>query len=327
MGRTKRPRRELASHFAADQAAEPRASLGQVTSCIIAVGEKGPILHDFERISLEAVQALNRGERIALATVVRVRGSAPRHDGARMLVWPDGRTLGTIGGATLELRVIGHAIEALVERRSRLELYRFSTEEEAESVGLCGGEVEIHIEVLEPNSTLVLIGAGHVAQPLATIAHEIEMRVAVIDDRADYATRERFPSAASVEVVEYDPQTDHLGELRIETSASCFVVVATWGWDEPALAQVLAAEPPPAYVGLVGSPTKFKVIRERLIKRGLPSSRVDSIRSPIGLDLGAETPAEIALSIMAQILLLRRNAGGLPLDAHRLTRPAGQEAG
>ena len=300
---------------------------GRVTYGIIAGGEKGVNLNEFERINLEAVQALNRGEWIALATVVRVRGSAPRHDGARMLVWPDGRTLGTIGGATLELRVIEHAIEALAERRSRLELYRFSTEEEAESVGLCGGEVEIHIEVVEPNSTLVIIGAGHVAQPLANMAHEIGMRVAVLDDRADYATRDRFPGATSVEVVAYDPQTEHLGELPIEISASCYVVVATWGWDEPALARILAAEPPPAFVGLVGSPTKFRVIRERLLTRGLPSSRVDTIRSPIGLDLGAETPAEIALSIMAQILLLRRNAGGLPLDAQRLTRTAGQEAG
>ncbi len=284
-------------------------------------------MSEFTQVTKEALAALERGERIALATVVRVRGSAPRHEGARMLIWPDGRIVGTVGGATLEQRVIEDAQEALQDNRSRLESYVFSTSEAAaDSVGLCGGAVEVHIEVLQPDATLLIIGAGHVAQPLAAIGHLADFRVAVVDDRADFATAERFPQADELAVVRYDEQKEELEPLPVSLSPSTYVVVATWGWDEPALAQVLAAAPPPAYVGLVASPTKARVIRERLLARGLPQQAVERVRAPVGLDLGAETPGEIALSIMAEILMLRRKASGRPLAEVRARRAPAESA-
>jgi xanthine dehydrogenase accessory factor len=269
---------------------------------------------EFVEVSEEALAALQRGESVALATVVRVRGSAPRHAGARMLVWPDGRIVGTVGGATLEQRVIEHAQEALRKRRSRYETYALTPQGDMESLGLCGGEVEVHIEVLEPTATLYVIGAGHVALPLAEMAHHLGMRVVIVDDRPEFATQERFPHADRVGVVNYDPEREELGQLPIPLDPSCHVVVATWGWDEPALAQVLAADPPPAYVGLVASRTKVRVIRHRLEEQGFAPETLDRIWAPIGLDLGAETPGEIALSILAEILLQARGGNAQPLS-------------
>ena len=276
---------------------------------------------EFSEVMRAALQAVERGERAALATVVRVRGSAPRHAGARMLVWPDGRTLGTVGGASLEQKVIEHAREALHAHHGRLETYPLTTGGEPDSLGLCGGEVEVHIEVLESPTTLVIIGAGHVARPLARMAHELGMRLVVIDDRPEYASAQAFPEAETVALVGYDPTTEQLDPMPLESfGGEAHIVVATWGWDEPALAQVLAMEPAPAYVGLVASPTKHRVLRERLAARGLPAAALERLRSPSGLDLGAETPAEIALSILAEVLMVRRLASGKPLS---MIRPIG----
>lgn len=268
---------------------------------------------EFERVTGAVLEALSKGEPVALATVVRVRGSAPRHTGARMLVRQSGETVGTVGGSILEMRVIEHAKEALRDRQSRLERYLFTTDDDHESVGLCGGEVEVLIEMVEPDPILYIIGAGHIAKPLSVMGHQLGMRVVVVDDRAQYASKDLFPDAEELEVVAYDEARDEVADLPIPLNPSCYVVVATWGWDEPALAKVLAADPPPAYIGLVGSNTKARVIRERLMARGFSGEAVQDIHSPIGLDLGAETPEEIALSILAEILLVRNRGTGEPL--------------
>lgn len=262
-------------------------------------------MEEFERVTRAALQALERGETVALATVVQVRGSAPRHAGARMLVFPDGHIVGTVGGATLEERVIQHAQEALQANRSRLEKYLFSTKNTPESVGLCGGEVLVFIEVLQPTPTLVIVGAGHIGLALSQIAQAVGMRLVLVDDRAEFLADERFPQAAQRIRVSYDRETEQLEPIPLTLTPSTFVVVATWGWDEPALAQILSASQMPAYVGLVASKTKWRVIKERLLERGIPAEKLECVHAPAGLELGAETPGEIALSIMAEILAVR----------------------
>ena len=274
-------------------------------------------MDEFETVTKAALQALERGEMVALATVVQVRGSAPRHAGARMLVWPDGHIIGTVGGATLEERVIQHAQEALQANSSRLEKYLFSTENNPESVGLCGGEVLVSIETLQPAPTLLIIGAGHVALALSQIAQSLEMRLVVVDDRAEFLTAERFPQAAQRIHVPYDRGTERLEPIPVHLTPSTYVVVASWGWDEPALAQILSASQVPAYIGLIASKTKWRVIRERLLAQGIPAKNLERVRAPAGLDLGAETPGEIALSILAEMLAVRENATGLPMGTSR----------
>ncbi|MFQ5433346.1 MAG: XdhC family protein [Anaerolineae bacterium] len=269
-------------------------------------------MSDFITISEAALAALAAGETFCLCTVVRARGSVPRHDGARMLVWGDGRILGTIGGATLELEVIAAAKQVLGDGRSQLVNYVFSThKDDSKSVGLCGGAVDVHIELLKPEPVLLIIGAGHVALPLAQMGAAIGMKVWVVDDRAAFVTPERFPDAERLEVVAYDAETETLAELPVLLTPNTYVVTATWGWDEPVLAQLLRH--PVAYLALVASKTKARVIRERLVERGLTPEQAASFRAPAGLDLGAETPAEVALSILSEILAVRRHGSGQAL--------------
>ncbi len=264
-------------------------------------------MSEFVDIARAACDALSRGETVCLVTVVRVRGSAPRHTGARMLVWPDGRTCGTVGGGTLESRVVQDARAALGAGRSQFESYHFDTGGRPDSVGLCGGSVDVHMDVLTPDPTLLLIGAGHIAGALAQMASLIDLRVVVVDDRSEWANHERFPTA-DVVLVGYAPETETLAPIPVPITPSTFVVIATWGYDLPALEQVVRKDP--AYIGLVASPTKAKELFMRVIAKGISAESLRRVNTPAGLDLGAESPAEVALAILAEILAVRRGASG-----------------
>jgi xanthine dehydrogenase accessory factor len=261
-----------------------------------------------------AVSALQAGQRAALLTIVRSHGSTPRHSGAKMLLRQDGTQIGTIGGGTLEEAAVRDAHVALKQGRSAFNTYELSGRT-ADSVGLCGGAVEVSIEVLMPAAQLVIIGAGHIAQPLAAMAGMIGMDVNVIDDRADWATRARFPQAKELHVVSYDRATETLAALPVQITPSTAIVVATWGWDEPALRQVLAS--PAFYIGLIGSKRKLAFMAEILQQHGADMDLFTRVHAPIGLDLGGETPGEIALSIIAEIQLVRHGASGQPIHALR----------
>ena len=128
-------------------------------------------------------------------------------------------------------------------------------------------------------------------------------------DRAEFLTPERFPQADRLIHVNYDRETGQLEPMGLPLTPASYVVVATWGWDEPALAQVLSADPQPAYVSLISSKTKWRVIRTMLAERGVAAARLDRVHAPAGLDLGAETPGEIAIALIAQMLAVRRKAG------------------
>jgi xanthine dehydrogenase accessory factor len=262
----------------------------------------------FLDISRAASEALARGETVCLVTVVRVRGSAPRHNGARMLVWPDGKFDGTIGGGTLEWRVVEDAQAAFAKGKSLFNNYVFDTRGGPDSVGLCGGSVDVHMDILQPDPTLLIIGAGHIAQPLAQMASLLDMRVIVVDDRREWANRDRFPTAADVIVVDYEPITETLAPLSIPMTPSTYVVITTWGYDLPAVEQALAQNP--AYIGLVASPTKAKELFKRMIAKGVSPEAFQRVNTPAGLDLGSETPAEVALAIMAEVLAVQRRGSG-----------------
>jgi xanthine dehydrogenase accessory factor len=265
-------------------------------------------MSEFLEINRVATEALARGETLCLATVVRVRGSAPRHTSARMLIWPDGKTFGTIGGGTLEYRAIEDARAALADGRPIFKSYTFDTRGGPESVGLCGGVVDVHIDLLRPDPTLLIIGAGHIAQPLAQMAALLNMRVVVVDDRPAWASRERFPNAAELFVVSYNEATETLGPVPAPMTPATYVVIASWGYDLPALEQALAGNP--AFIGLVASPTKAREFFKRLLAKGFSAEALRRVHAPLGLDIGAESPAEVALSILAELLAVQRGAAG-----------------
>lgn len=257
-----------------------------------------------------AAASLQAGEAAALLTIVRASGSTPRRAGAKLLLRSDGSIVGTIGGGAMEEAALADARAALASGQPMLGHYDAGSD--AASLGLCGGNIEVSIEVLQPAPRLLIIGAGHIARPLATMATLAGMDVTVVDDRPDWATPARFPSAVALHTIAYDRATETLAPLPVAITPATAVVVATWGWDEPALRQVLPS--PAYYVGLVGSRRKRALLSEKLLAHGVTPQQLARLRSPIGLDLGGETPGEIALAILAEIQLARSGHSGRSLS-------------
>jgi xanthine dehydrogenase accessory factor len=245
-----------------------------------------------------------RRERLpaALATVVATKGSTPAKVPARMLVFPDGRIIGTIGGGCVEAEVIRSSRDVLDTGTPRRLSFQLNGEE-AERTGIaCGGIVDIMIESLE-DRRVVLIGAGHVAQAVARLAARVDFRVTVVDDRPDFANRERFPEADEVVVAP-------LGDLAkaVKVSPNCAVVCMTRGHAEDLSALRFALGTPARYVGVLGSKSKRLQFREALEEAGFGRDAIESVHMPVGLDIGAETVEEIAVAIVADLIRERRTA-------------------
>ncbi len=272
-------------------------------------------MSEFLQVTQAATQELKAGRTSCLATVVRARGSAPRHLGARMLILDSGDIRGTVGGGTLEHRVIEDALKLLSNGNKELKNYVFDPNGRSGSVGLCGGAVDILMEVLRPDPTLLIVGAGHIAQPLAKIAAILDMRIVIIDDRKDWANNDRFPDVDAIHIVDYEETSETLGPIPEPINSNTYVVITTWGYDLPALEQALAAKP--AFISLVSSPSKARELFRRLIANDIDPSMLRQVHTPAGLDIGAESPAEVALSILAEIIGTQRGASGIALREKR----------
>jgi xanthine dehydrogenase accessory factor len=237
------------------------------------------------------------GVPFVVATIVDVKGSSPRGVGARMLVLHDGSIVETIGGGVLEKQVITDALTCIASGVTRSERYELR-EEGAHALGsLCGGEATVFFEVHAPARTLLIVGAGHVGQKLCSLARLLDYQVVVLDSRQDMVTAERFPDADRL--ICGDPsQTAELFDIGERTH----VVIVTHGHlhDKGALRSALGSAA--ASVGMIGSAKKVRTIFAQLREEGVPAESLERVHSPIGLDIGAETPAELALSIMAEIV-------------------------
>lgn len=253
-----------------------------------------------EAIFAAAREALERGEPVALVTIVRTQGSTPQRVGAKMLVFADGRTVGTIGGGCYEHDALGKARDALAGGPPRLVSYELSDDLAEETGLICGGRMEVFIEPLEASPRLYLIGAGHVSRDLARAANDAGFRVTVVDDREKFASPARFPDAEIV--VDAIPDWLH----RAEIPASAFVVILTRGHRHDLEALRALAARDLRYLGLIGSRAKVTRLFEALAAEGLPDACLRRVFAPIGFDIGAVTPAEIAVSILAEMIALRR---------------------
>lgn len=247
------------------------------------------------------VQALERGEEAALVTIVAAQGSTPQRVGAKMLVFADGRTVGTIGGGCYENDALWKAKEALQARKPRLVRYDLTDDFAEESGLICGGQMQVYIEPVEPAPRLYIVGAGHVAQHLGRLASSVGFRTYVLDDREKFANRERFPDAEEISV-ESIPDWLH----RAELPANSYVVVVTRGHrhDLDALRALAARDL--RYLGLIGSKAKVKKIYDALLAEAMPPECLSRVHAPIGLDIGAVTPEEIAVSILSELIAVRR---------------------
>ncbi len=306
----------------------------------------------------QIARRIEAGEAVAVCTLVRTRGSTPQKAGAIMVVLRDGHTLGTIGGGCVEAEVRLRALHLLGERSGRLLSFQLDHDLGWDDGLICGGTMDVAVEVIdspqragsllqvrdnlaagrvgtmtidvpdeqgrmvrfkreyEPAPDLLIAGAGHVGAALAAIAGGMDFRVTVFDDRADLATPERFPTAMRI-VGQIDSELSKF-PIRSDTS----IVIVTRGHRHDGLVLSAVIRSPASYIGVIGSKRKILAIFEDLGRQGIPRALLARVRAPIGLDIGAVTPAEIAVSIAAELVAHRRGADHLPASPMRLT--AGQ---
>lgn len=244
--------------------------------------------------------AQESGDAVALATIVRASGSVPRHAGTKMLVFSDGRFQGTVGGGELEARIMDEALAALAEGQPRLIPYSLVDPERGDP-GVCGGEVEVFIEPYLPPATVLVVGCGHVGRSVAQLAKWLGYRVAVNDDRAELVTPEELPEADI-----HLPGSIDEAMSALKITANTYVVVVTRNVlvDRQILPKLLPTSAP--YIGVIGSRRRWQETMRLLREDGLAEADLARFRSPIGLEINAETPEEIALSILAEIVSVRR---------------------
>lgn len=252
----------------------------------------------------QLTEAVDSGREAVLCTVVDERGSTPRGRGAAMLVFSDGSIRGTVGGGGFEYRVMERAL-AMLEKGTNAEIYReeFSATEAALEGGACGGEATIFLERYGREDEVLIFGAGHVGRALARVADTIGMRVTTWDERSEFANPENIPWGRTVAC-----PLDRIFECGVTLSPLTYVVVVTRGHQLDADVVRLLDGKEYAYIGLIGSRRKVAFVRDRLLKAGVSEAHLDRVSQPVGLPIKAETPEEIAVSIMAEIIAARRGA-------------------
>jgi xanthine dehydrogenase accessory factor len=258
------------------------------------------IFHQIAKISSEGGSA-------ALATVVQVKGSTPRAAGSKILIKEDGAVLGSIGGGALEAKICREAMSVLKHGKATMLHFDLKGDAVEGDEMLCGGEMDVFIEPLLPQPTLYIFGAGHISRFISKIAKMIGFMVVVIDDRAEFANAERFPEADEIFAEDF-PQA--FSKVTVNDSSYIVIVTRNHQFDEKVLEWAVQTDA--RYIGMIGSKKKNEVILAHLSTKGVPKKRLEEIHAPIGLDINAETPEEIALSIMAEIIKVRRARSHTP---------------
>lgn len=254
---------------------------------------------------LERLSAAVSGARpVVLATVIDTRRSAPRHAGSKMLVYADGETTGSIGGGEMEARVIEEALRVHSDGKPRLLSYQLADPGRGDP-GICGGEVSLYLEAYMPASTVFVIGCGHIGRAVVELADWIGFRVVAYDDRPDLADPEAMPAADQVlggdftAAIEKEPIT-----------SETHVVVVTRNLDVDLGVLPLLLDTQARSIGVMGSATRWRATRKALMESGVAADDIARLQAPIGLELNAETPEEIAVSIISQIVMDRRGGEG-----------------
>jgi xanthine dehydrogenase accessory factor len=248
------------------------------------------------------------GTAAALCTIIQAKGSTPRKTGAKMLVYADGSMVGTIGGGEIEGRVIEEAVESIQTGETKVLSFDLIDAQKGDP-GICGGTQEVFIDPLKKPQDLVVIGGGHVGRAVVHLGKWLGFRVILSDDREEFCNPENAPGADDY----IHCNLDELPE-RYSFSPQSAIVMATRNnqVDIQGLPELLAG--PSAYIGVISSRRRWKLTREELLKVGIKQEDLDRIQAPIGLDIKAETPEEIALSILAEVIQIRRGGTGKSLS-------------
>jgi xanthine dehydrogenase accessory factor len=251
----------------------------------------------------EIVKLRQQGRRGAVATIVNVRGSVPSFETAKMLVRDDGSILGTIGGGCVEADVWRAAREVMEAEEARTLTFDLNHDPKYDTGLVCGGTLDVFIEPIVPQALLYIFGAGHVSASLYRTAKMTGFDVVVVDDRDTYANRQRFPEAREVIAQDFDQAMS-----KLTPNESSFIVIVTRGHRDDMRVLRWAVQTKAGYVGMIGSKRKTIAIARELQKEGLAESLFERVHAPIGLDIGAVTPEEIAVAITAELIAVRRKA-------------------
>ncbi|MDN3015630.1 XdhC/CoxI family protein [Paenibacillus sp. BSR1-1] len=259
---------------------------------------------------MEKVAMLTRqNETFALAMIIESKGSTPRHVG-KMIVYRDGSIEGTVGGGLAEHYIIGESVKAIQNGQSKIVEYKLNRHAKDGIQMSCGGTLRVFIEVYTSRPELVLCGAGHLGHALAKLADFLEIPYCIVDDRIGYCTKERFPNATNL-FVDEDIEKALLAANLNEKS---YVVIVTKDGDDIVLKTALQF--PCAYVGMVASKRKVIHVFDKLKNEGVTEEQLERVHSPIGLEMGAETTQEIAISIIGEIIQVSK--GKKPLKVKQL---------
>ena len=249
----------------------------------------------------EIVKLRSAGRRGAVATIVNVRGSIPSFETAKMLVRDDGSIIGTVGGGCVEAEVWQAAREVMESEQPRSLTFNLNQNPKYDTGLVCGGTLDIFIEPVLPPALLYIFGAGHVALSLYGTSRNAGFDVSVIDDRDSYASRERFPEAKEVIAEDFDQAM-----VRLTPNETSYIVIVTRGHRDDMRVLRWAVQTQARYIGMIGSKRKTITIFRELVKEGLPEHLFERVHAPVGLDIGAITPEEIAVAITAELIATRR---------------------
>jgi xanthine dehydrogenase accessory factor len=251
----------------------------------------------------ELVRLRKLGRKCALATIVEVGGSIPSFQSAKLLVREDGSMVGTVGGGCVEAQVFTAAREVMATGRPKLLNFNLGQDVAYESGLICGGQVDIFVEPILPQPRALIFGAGHISKSLSKAASLAGFATCVIDDRESYANRERFPEADEVFAGEYEEVFP-----RLAVNEGSYLIIVTRGHRDDLRVLRWAAVTPARYVAMIGSMRKVITVVKELEQEGVPREALQRIHAPMGLEIGAVTPEEIAISVVAEMIAVRRNA-------------------
>lgn len=256
-------------------------------------------------VQQKVLQLIEEGRAFAVATVAEAKGSVPGKQGAKMVFLPDGTQFGTVGGAGLEQKVKALCRKAIEEKKGGLASFDLMYYKEGALDSLCGGSVQVLVEYMAPVPHLLIAGGGHCGLEIARLCDQLGYAHSVLDDRAEYASRGRFPNAKrNVQAMPED--------FFAREDLSPFSHVVLVGWSHKIDTDLLfhLVRKFPGWIGLISSKTKKLEMFRRLKARGIPEDALQRVVAPVGLPIGAETPAEIAVSILGQVIATVRNPAG-----------------
>src|SRR5215471_4964410 len=267
----------------------------------------------------EIARLRKSGRKAALATIIQIQGSVPSYETSKILIRDDGSIVGTVGGGCVEAEVWSVAQDVMREEKPRRLHFNLNQKPEYDEGLVCGGSLDIFVEPILATPTLYLLGGGHVSLSVSKVASLVGFDTVVVDDREAFANRQRFPHADRTLA---GPWEDSLRQLEVNDSG--YVVIATRGHKGDLTCLRWALTSPARYVGMVGSKRKLIEFHKVLEREGVPAARLEQVHSPVGLDIGALTPQEIAVSVVAEMIAVRRGATAV-VTSMAYRRPVGSQ--